>query len=295
MLTERFDGRSIEQITTPELRAQAAVWRSQGLAAGSIARKISAWRSFFDWAAPREGLAVNPAKGLRAPRQAKRLPKALTADLAVRFVSDSTASDSQPSQAFAEIRDRAMLELVYSCGLRLSELVQLDCRPPSGPSAVTRGWIDRQAGEAFVVGKGGKSRKIPVGAPALAALAAWLQARDSFFEQTRMASDESALFINARGTRLSGRSVQRFFAQRATELGMPSHVHPHMLRHSFASHLLQSSGDLRAVQELLGHAQIATTQVYTHLDFQRLAQVYDSAHPRAKQKLPVKQSRKVNP
>jgi integrase/recombinase XerC len=168
-----------------------------------------------------------------------------------------------------------MLELMYSCGLRLSELVGLNRCAPIGQTA-TQGWIDRDAQEVFVVGKGGKSRRIPVGRPALEAVGQWLSARGDHAAE--------ALFVNRNGTRLSGRTVQRRLAQHALKTGMPTHVHPHMLRHSFASHVLQSSGDLRAVQEMLGHAQIATTQVYTHLDFQRLAQVYDAAHPRAKRK-----------
>lgn len=178
-----------------------------------------------------------------------------------------------------------MLELMYSCGLRLSELVGLNLAAPASTQGDGHGFIDVQACEAFVVGKGGKSRRIPVGNPAMQALARWVAARR--VQLASMGRDEAAspaLFINAKGQRLTGRTVQRRFASRALATNMPTHVHPHMLRHSFASHVLQSSGDLRAVQEMLGHAQIATTQVYTHLDFQRLAQVYDAAHPRAKRK-----------
>jgi integrase/recombinase XerC len=188
------------------------------------------------------------------------------------------ASERPDDTDFLMLRDRAMVELMYSCGLRLAELIGLNCQPPSGQTGEQHGWIDRDAAEVFVVGKGGKSRRVPIGRPALAALENWLTVRQSH------ASQDLALFVNAQGQRLSARTVQRRFAQRARDAGMPTQVHPHMLRHSFASHLLQSSGDLRAVQELLGHAQIATTQVYTHLDFQHLAQVYDAAHPRAKKR-----------
>jgi integrase/recombinase XerC len=269
-----FDQSAPSQITPAQVRAQAARWRSQGLASSSIARRLSAWRSFFDWVSAREPLAANPARGIRAPKAARLLPKALSTDWAVQFVSEQSSHQSD----WARARDRAIFELMYSCGLRLSELVQLDLINPKAGSA--KGWVDRQAQEVFVVGKGSKSRRIPVGRPALAAIDAWLVFRPSVAKNAA----EQALFLNSRGTRLSARSVQRQFAAHAADLGMPAHVHPHMLRHSFASHVLQSSGDLRAVQEMLGHAQIATTQVYTHLDFQRLAQVYDAAHPRAKKR-----------
>jgi len=295
-LTHAFNSTPVGEITVSGVRSEAARWRGEGLSAATIARRLSAWRSFFDWAAQQVVMTANPARGIRAPKGVKALPKALSTDWAVQFVStdeaspkrsakglgaDNTAagiSEVDPPAAAApdwiQLRDRAMFELMYSCGLRLSELVQLDVSPQG------RGWIDTQAQEVFVVGKGNKSRRIPVGGPALEAVQIWLAARAS-----RPGADtEPALFVGERGTRLSGRSVQRRFARHAIALGMPTHVHPHMLRHSFASHVLQSSGDLRAVQEMLGHAQIATTQVYTHLDFQRLAQVYDAAHPRAKRR-----------
>jgi len=269
-LSLAFAQHGIDEIRSADVRQQMAQWRSKGLSAKSIARTLSAWRSFFDWTAQRVALSSNPAKSIRAPKSGKRLPKALSTDWAVEFVSSQLEGDS-----FLIARDRAMLELMYSCGLRLSELVGLNRGAPIGQTA-TQGWIDRDAQEVFVVGKGGKSRRIPVGRPALEAVGQWLSARGDHAAE--------ALFVNRNGTRLSGRTVQRRLAQHALKTGMPTHVHPHMLRHSFASHVLQSSGDLRAVQEMLGHAQIATTQVYTHLDFQRLAQVYDAAHPRAKRK-----------
>ena len=273
---------SIDTITAADVRGAVARWRSAGLSAKSIARRLSAWRSFFDWAATRVTLTANPVASVRAPKPPKRLPKALSTDWAVQFVSvepDAAAAEDATAQGdFIARRDRAMAELMYSCGLRLAELVGLNCHPPTRQTGDQYGWIDRDAAEVFVVGKGGKSRRVPIGRPALAALDDWLAVRKT------AAENETALFINAQGRRCSPRTVQRRFAQRAQAAGMPTQVHPHMLRHSFASHLLQSSGDLRAVQELLGHAQIATTQVYTHLDFQHLAQVYDAAHPRAKKR-----------
>jgi len=196
---------------------------------------------------------------VRAPRGAKRLPEALTPDEAVRLM---TIPDPPRNAA----RDRALFELAYSCGLRVSELTGLDLDA-----------VDARAGEARVTGKGSKTRIVPVGAPALAALAAWLQARPGIARP-----NERALFVGRSGRRLTPREVQRAIKRWATAAGLPTDVHPHMLRHSFASHVLQSSGDLRAVQEMLGHASIASTQVYTHLDFQHLAKIYDAAHPRAK-------------
>ncbi|MBU3725534.1 MAG: tyrosine recombinase XerC [Burkholderiaceae bacterium] len=283
-LSHAFGTRPLQEIRAADVRSQVAVWRTQGLSAKSIARRLSAWRSFFDWAAQRTPMPANPAKSVRAPKPAKRLPKALSTDWAVQFVGvdagTGNAESTATAQRFLLARDQAMLELMYSCGLRLSELLQLNCEPTATIAGDRSGWVDLQAAEVFVVGKGGKSRSVPVGRPALEALRAWLALRQA----QGFGLENAPLFINQRGGRLSGRTVQRRFAQRAITTGMPTHVHPHMLRHSFASHVLQSSGDLRAVQEMLGHAQIATTQVYTHLDFQRLAQVYDAAHPRARRK-----------
>ena len=281
-LSQAFASQPIAQIRAADVRAQVARWRAQGLSPKSISRTLSAWRSFFDWAAQRITLVANPAKSVRAPKPAKRLPKALSTDWAVQFVAGSSPATSDDESSQLQVRDRAMRELMYSCGLRLSELVQLDARPTTTTVPTGQGWVDVQAAEVFVVGKGGKSRRVPVGAPALQALSIWSDIRTQWLSSVPKPTD--ALFINRHGQRLSGRTVQRRFAAQAQASGMPTHVHPHMLRHSFASHVLQSSGDLRAVQEMLGHAQIATTQVYTHLDFQRLAQVYDAAHPRARKK-----------
>jgi integrase/recombinase XerC len=196
---------------------------------------------------------------VRAPKAPRHLPQALSPDDAVRLVS---VEDASPMGR----RDRALFELAYSCGLRVSELTGLDL-----------GSVDARTGEVRVTGKGSKTRIVPVGAPALAALAAWLEIRG-----TLAPPSETALFVGRAGRRLAPREVQRRIKGWAAAAGLDADVHPHMLRHSFASHVLQSSGDLRAVQEMLGHASIASTQVYTHLDFQHLAKVYDAAHPRAR-------------
>jgi integrase/recombinase XerC len=250
-----------------------------GLAPSSIARRLSAWRGFFDWLAARGELGTNPARGVRAPRRGKRLPKALAPDLALRYV---VPAEDEDTASFERTRDQAVIELLYSSGLRLSELTGLDARYVEAAGGYrSAGWLSRDEAEVQVLGKGGKRRTVPVGGPALAAIDAWL-ARRAAFLALHPGADPHALFLSTRGARLSGRAVQRSVRRIAIERGVPVDVHPHVLRHSFASHLLQSSGDLRAVQELLGHASIATTQVYTSLDFQRLAAVYDAAHPRAR-------------
>lgn len=292
LLLDVFPGRDPGTLTTIEIRQQMASWHAGGLAPRSISRRLSAWRSFFSWLAGRQAMMVNPALGLRPPKLPRRLPKALSVDSAVHFVAtaphgheshDTTAARQPRRSDLAQMRmrrDHAMFELMYACGLRLSELIALDSRPPASLADDSRGWLDWEAGEVFVRGKGGRARRVPFGGPAREALAEWFACR----RQSLALHDAVALFVGPDGRRLSGRAVQQRFARQARQSGMPTHVHPHMLRHSFASHLLQSSGDLRAVQELLGHAQIASTQIYTHLDFQRLAQVYDAAHPRARRR-----------
>jgi len=238
----------------------------------SIARKLSGWRGFFHWLSRHVPLAANPVESIRAPKLAKTLPKALSVDDAVHLVAPPGHAHAAPEPF--ELCNRAMFELMYSSGLRVSELAGLDV--DYSPAAL--GWIDRAAGEVTVTGKGAKMRKVPVGRHALEALAAWLAVRGS-------ASDGSnALFLSARATRITARVVQLRLKAHALRAGTAVDVHPHVLRHSFASHVLQSSGDLRAVQDMLGHASIASTQVYTALDFQHLAAVYDKAHPRAKSK-----------
>jgi integrase/recombinase XerC len=268
-------GRESAAISVRDIRGFAARMHGQGLAPASIARTLSAWRSYFQWLAERGEMASNPVIGVRGPRRAQRLPKALSAEQAVTLVAH--AGDGSP----LALRDRALAELLYSSGLRLSELTSLDIKyfPAASREPPSAGWIDLAAGEAVVTGKGGRTRAVPIGVPAREAIARWLAVRGGLARP-----DTRALFVSARGSRLAPRSVELRIGQLARKAGTGIHVHPHVLRHSFASHLLQSSGDLRAVQELLGHANISTTQIYTKLDWQHLAKAYDAAHPRAKRK-----------
>jgi integrase/recombinase XerC len=242
-------------------RMFAAQLHRQGLSGRSIARHLSAARSFFRYLL-REGLAAhNPVTGVVAPKAGRRLPRALSADQATRLVEI-------PARDALSRRDRALLELLYSSGLRLAELVTLNVHD-----------VDLRDGTVTVTGKGAKTRIIPVGNPAREAVSVWLGERAAL-----AAPGERALFLGRNGKRLGARAVQLRLKHWAVRQGLGVSVHPHMLRHSFASHLLESSGDLRAVQELLGHADLSTTQVYTHLDFQHLAKVYDAAHPRARRR-----------
>ena len=266
-------------LTHAHIRKFAAQLHSHGLNARSIARKLSAWRGFFNWLGEHTTLASNPVEGVKAPRRAKPLPKALGADDAIRLVTGVNHNSGQSPTLTA--CNRAMFELLYSSGLRVSELAGLDVRYTACAGYSSAGWIDSEAAEVTVTGKGNKKRSVPVGQPALRAIADWLVLRSTLVKD----EDTFALFLTERGSRMSPRVVQLRLKAHAQALDIPTDVHPHVLRHSFASHLLQGSGDLRAVQEMLGHASIASTQVYTSLDFQRLAQVYDAAHPRAK-KLP---------
>ena len=257
-------------IENTHIRRWVAHMHSAGRSARGIALILSGWRGFYVWLG-REGLvASNPVQGVRAPKAPKPLPKALGVDEAVQLASfKMNPDDGSPG---LDARDHCMVELLYGCGLRIGELVGLDV----SASRNARGWVDADAALAHVLGKGEKRRSVPVGSKALVALAAWINHRAAW------ARDDAALFINAQGTRLTPQTVRVRLKQRSLQAGLATPVHPHMLRHSFASHVLQSSGDLRAVQELLGHANITTTQVYTRLDFQHLATVYDAAHPRAK-------------
>jgi integrase/recombinase XerC len=255
----------LAQVQIHQVRRFVAQHHGQGLSGRSLARLLSAWRGFFGWLGERGLISANPCEGIRPPKSAKRLPKALSVDETARLLA--VAEEDDPVQG---ARDAAMFELFYSSGLRLAELVALNCD-------VLDGILNE--GEVRVLGKRSKARLVPVGSKAREALAAWAGQRALL-----AAADEPALFVGVRGRRISPRVVEARLARRALLLGLPTHVHPHMLRHSFASHVLQSSGDLRAVQEMLGHASIASTQVYTHLDFQHLAKVYDAAHPRAKLK-----------
>ena len=258
------------------VRKFAARLHAEGLNARSIARKLSCWRGFFDWLAESDpALAANPADGVKPPKRDKPLPKALSADDAIRLVEQ--AAPARPADAALSLCNRAMFELLYSSGLRVSELTGLDLHYAREGGYESPGWLDLDTQEVHVTGKGSKRRSVPVGSAAAAALRNWLMVR-----ATLVKTDPYPLFLSERGTRMSPRVVQMRIKAHALSLGIPTSVHPHVLRHSFASHVLQSSGDLRAVQEMLGHASIASTQVYTSLDFQRLAQVYDAAHPRAK-------------
>lgn len=244
-----------------DIRDIAATAFRKGLSASSIQRRLSAIRNFFRFLI-REGLIeTNPADDVSAPKKPRRLPRALDIDEVTHLMN-------VPADDTISIRDRAMLELFYSAGVRLSELAGIDLHD-----------LDLADGSVRVTGKGKKQRDAPIGSKAKSALSQWLKNRVEFAKV-----DEPAVFISKRGGRLSPRSIQARIDYWAKKLGLQQHVHPHMLRHSFASHMLESSGDLRAVQEMLGHADISTTQIYTHLDFDHLARVYDAAHPRAKKK-----------
>jgi len=268
------------RLTSAHIRRFVAQMHSGGRSGRGIALILSGWRGFFIWAA-RQGLAAhNPVQDVRAPKAPKPLPKALGVDDAVRLAEHEQAG----ADPWLEARDAAIVELLYGCGLRVGELVGLDAAPSPAAHSQGRGWVDLQALEAHVFGKGAKRRSVPVGKAAAQALAHWLAQRDAPFGGPAAARLDAALFLGRRGARLTAQSVWLRLRQRSHTAGLTTPVHPHMLRHSFASHLLQSSGDLRAVQELLGHANITTTQVYTRLDFQHLAQVYDQAHPRARKK-----------
>ena len=252
----------LDQLQVHQLRRFVAQLHGRGLGGKTLARMLSAWRGFYTWLARDHGFTSNPCAGMRAPKSAKALPQALSPDEAVRLMEIPAAGDP------LALRDKAMFELLYSSGLRLSELVNLPLSQ-----------LDLAAGMVRVTGKGGKTREVPVGRFALAAVRSWLPEREKLARR-----EEYTLFVGRNGARLTPRAVQYRVKQWALKLGIAADVHPHVLRHSFASHVLQSSGDLRAVQEMLGHANISTTQVYTHLDFQHLAKVYDAAHPRAKKK-----------
>lgn len=282
------EGLGLPQVKSHHVRGWVARLHGQGLGPRSLAITLSAWRSLFKGLATDGMLATNPTDGVRPPKAARPLPKALSVDQAValaehmgtdpavRAASPAAATRAEREGPWLAARDHAIVELLYSSGLRSAELLSLDVRAHSD----ALGWVDLQAGEAHVTGKGSKRRIVPVGDAARQALNAWLQVRS----ELGMPADEAALFISRLGRRLTPMQLRNRIKQLAQDAGLPTHVHPHMLRHSFASHVLQSSGDLRAVQELLGHAQISTTQVYTRLDFQHLAKVYDAAHPRAKRK-----------
>lgn len=265
------------------LRQALARLHQQGYSPRSLARALAAWRGFFQWWAPQAGLPANPAAALRAPRARRGLPKALSVEQAQQLLDHPfLPADDTP----AGKRDQAMFEILYSSGLRLAELVSLDHRFEQGEGYRSRSWLLPEDAEVQVEGKGGKTRRVPLGRTALQAVQAWLQVRHELCSSATATDPDAraALFLGARGKRIAPRVVQTRLNRLATAAGLPVNVHPHSLRHSFASHMLQSAQDLRAVQELLGHANISTTQIYTRLDFQHLAKVYDTAHPRAQRR-----------
>lgn len=264
-LLQLADATPLDEITPGQARRFVATLHGRGLGGKSIARMLSAWRGFYRYLIQRHGFAQNPCVGMRAPKSAHALPQALSPEQAGRLVEIS-GDDA------LTLRDHAMLELFYSSGLRLAELVGLELRG-----------LDLSGGAVTVTGKGAKTRIVPVGSRAISALRDWLPIR-----ATIRNVDEPAVFLTRQGKRMTPRAVQYRLKYWAIKQGIAGNAHPHILRHSFATHVLQSSGDLRAVQEMLGHANISTTQVYTHLDFQHLAKVYDAAHPRARKRQPNK-------
>ena len=266
---------ALTDVKNHHVRRWIASMHSGGRSGRGIALILSGWRGFYAWLGRQSLVASNPVQDVRAPKAPKPLPKALAVDDAVQF-ADFVSEDAP----WLEARDAAMVELLYGSGLRVGELVGLD----AVASAQARGWVDMQAAQAHVLGKGSKRRSVPVGGPALQALSRWLDVRTTVTATAKSEADSAALFLGRNGTRLSAQSVWQRLKRRSQLAGLNTPVHPHMLRHSFASHVLQSSSDLRGVQELLGHANISTTQVYTRLDFQHLAKAYDAAHPRARAK-----------
>ncbi len=266
-LIKLADTTALNDLQINHIRRFIATLHSKGLGGKSIARMLSSWRGFFTFLVNRKGFTNNPVIGLRAPKSAKTLPQALSIEQATKLV-DIGGDD------ILSVRDHAILELFYSSGLRLSELVNLDIDA-----------LDFSAGTVIVTGKGNKTRIVPMGAHAMEALQKWLQIRANIkINDAANYASAKPVFIGLQGRRISARNIQYRLKEWSIKQGINSSAHPHMLRHSFASHVLQSSGDLRAVQEMLGHANISTTQVYTHLDYQHLTKVYDAAHPRAKKK-----------
>jgi integrase/recombinase XerC len=254
------------QVNQQHIRLFTNSLRLKQLASKSIQRMLSSCRSFFNYLLKEKIIKVNPADAISAPKAPQKLPKTLDVDQISQLLSESKNSDAP-----LVIRDHAIMELFYSSGLRLSELSNLNMND-----------IDFKDASMRVTGKGRKTRELPIGTKALQALQVWLKVRATLAPINEGSTQEQAVFITQKGTRISNRSIQSRLKKWAQEKGIGTHLHPHMLRHSFASHMLESSSDLRAVQELLGHADISTTQIYTHLDFQHLAKVYDKAHPRAK-------------
>ena len=283
------DSVDLLKVTNAHVRRWAGRLHSKDKSSRTIARALSAWRGWYDWLTEKNArcdaqsgkvsaqLAANPVDDVKAPKRLKSLPKALSVEQALALVNQAV-KEAEEKKDLDSLRDAAMVDLLYSSGLRLSELLGIDVMQSKDRHHESAGWLDWDAAEVTVLGKGGKRRSVPVGAPAMKSLLAWRSMRDS----VKNSAESIALFLSTNGKRLSPRTVQARLRTLAIRAGLPTHVHPHMMRHSFASHVLQSSQDLRAVQEMLGHASIASTQIYTSLDFQHLAQAYDKAHPRAK-------------
>jgi integrase/recombinase XerC len=300
------DAVPLKEALPHQVRGWVAQLRGSGLGPRSVALVLAAWRGLYRHWGRHGEVAANPVEGLRAPKASKPLPKALSVEQAVGLAEHAAAragrgnvddkgegkgegkgrgrgvSVGEGTDARLALRDHAIVELLYGSGLRVAEILGLDLQA----SGQARGWVDLPDASAHVLGKGSKRRSVPVGSAALEALRAWIGVRGQLAH-----ADEAALFVSRRGTRLSAGQLRLRLATQSLASGLPARVHPHMLRHRFASHLLQSSGDLRAVQELLGHASIGTTQIYTKLDHQHLAKIYDAAHPRAKRST----NRKVGP
>jgi integrase/recombinase XerC len=278
-LSELSGSSDLASLAMHDIRRCMIMLNKQGLHGKSIAHALSVWRGFYDWLYEQGLTSANPVVGLKAPRTSKPLPKALSVDNAVQlasFVGDESAMAN---------RDNAMIELMYSCALRRAELVSLDWRHHKSASYDSKSWLDLDNLEVNVIGKGAKRRIVPIGEKALNALKAWLLTRATQLSAKSSEDAQAALFLGAQGERINAGVVYARVRMAAVEAGLPTSVHPHMLRHSAASHVLQSSGDLRGVQEFLGHANISTTQIYTKLDWQHLAKFYDAAHPRAKRKV----------
>jgi integrase/recombinase XerC len=263
-LLELLGAARLDSLDSAQVRRSIARLHAKGLSPRALANMLSAWRGLYHWLVRQKGYPSNPCQGVRAAKSPRTLPKALSVEAAQRLL------EAAPAGTVELVRDHAMFELMYSSGLRRAELLSLDWGD---------GRLDLNEGLVTVTGKGSKTRTIPVGAKAREALAAWLAVRAQLADP-----GEKALFVGARGRRISGSTLAVRLGLWAQARGAEGHIHPHMLRHSFASHVLQSSQDLRAVQEMLGHSSISTTQIYTHLDFQALAKVYDKAHPRARKK-----------
>lgn len=284
---------SLADYTSAHIRQSLAQLHAAGEQPRTLARRLSAWRHFFNWHQKQqpETHATNPCDGVRAPKAPTPLPKALSVEQTQQLLEQEAPLTPPGIHLSAKeklaYRDQALFELFYSCGLRLNELVGLDYRYIDNKNYQSKGWLNLAANEIRVQGKGQKSRILPIGKKALQALKYWLQLRTQLLptllqqQPERNWQHSAALFLGQRGRRIHPRVVQAQLAKRAQKAGLTEHVHPHRLRHSFASHILQSSQDLRAVQELLGHSSIRSTQIYTRLDFQHLAKVYDQAHPRA--------------